>query len=42
VWNGTDPEMILDDSRYVMTVDRSSVDRPGEEPRILSFVKVPK
>jgi hypothetical protein len=24
-----------------MTVDRSSVDRPGEAPRILSFVKVP-
>jgi hypothetical protein len=42
VWNGTDPEMILDDSRYLMTVDRSSVDRPGEEPRIISFVKVPK
>jgi hypothetical protein len=42
VWNGTDPEMILDDSRYLMTVDRSAVDRPGEEPRIISFVKVPK
>jgi hypothetical protein len=40
-WNGTDPEFIVDDSRYMMTVDRSSVDRPGEQPRIVSFVKVP-
>ena len=39
-WNGTDPEFIVDDSRYMMTVDRSSVDRPGEQPRIVSFVKV--
>jgi hypothetical protein len=40
-WNGTDPESIVDDSRYMMTIDRSSVDRPGEQPRIVSFVKVP-
>jgi len=40
-WNGTDPELIVDDSRYMMTIDRSSVDRPGEKPRIVSFVKVP-
>ena len=40
-WPGMDPEYILDDSRYMMTIDRSSVDRPGEAPRILSFVKVP-
>jgi hypothetical protein len=40
-WNGVDPENIVDDSRYLMTVDRSSVDRPGEKPRIVSFVKVP-
>ena len=40
-WNGMDPENIIDDSRYMMTVDRSSVDRPGESPRIVSFVKVP-
>ena len=39
-WNGTDPEFIVDDSRYMMMVDRSSVDRPGEQPRIVSFVKV--
>jgi hypothetical protein len=40
-WTGMDPEYIVDDSRYVMTVDRSAVDRPGETPRILSLVKVP-
>ena len=41
-WNGMDPENIIDDSRYMMTIDRSSVDRPGERARILSYVKVPK
>lgn len=39
-WNGADPAFIVDDSRYMMTVDRSSVDRPGERPRIVNFVKV--
>ena len=39
-WNGADPALIVDDSRYMMTIDRSSVDRPGERPRILNFVKV--
>jgi hypothetical protein len=41
-WNATDPDSILDDSRYVLTIDRSNVDRPGDAPRILGFVKVPK
>jgi hypothetical protein len=39
-WNGADPSLIVDDSRYMMTIDRSSVDRPGERPRIVNFVKV--
>ena len=39
-WNGADKTLIVDDSRYVMTVDRSSVDRPGERPRIVNFTKV--
>jgi hypothetical protein len=39
-WNGADPAYIVDDSRYMMTIDRSSVDRPGERPRIVNFVKV--
>ena len=41
-WNATDPDSILDDSRYVLTIDRSSVDRPGDAPRILGMVKVPR
>lgn len=40
-WDATDPDCILDDSRYVMGVDRSKVDRPGEQPEILYFTKVP-
>lgn len=41
-WNATDPDQILDDSRYLMTVDRSSVDRPGDAPKVLSYVRLPK
>lgn len=40
-WDATDPDLILDESRYVMGVDRSNVDRPGEKPRVLYFTKVP-
>ncbi|MBL9140322.1 MAG: hypothetical protein JNK53_00525, partial [Phycisphaerae bacterium] len=40
-WDATDPEYMLDESRYVMGVDRSNVDRPGEKPRVLYFSKVP-
>jgi len=41
VWDATDPEYIIDDTRYVMLVDRSSVDRPGQAPRILYFERLP-
>lgn len=40
-WDATDPEFMLDESRYVMGVDRSNVDRPGEKPRVMYFTKVP-
>ncbi len=40
VWDATDPDNIVDDSRYVMVVDRSSVDRPGQQPRILMLEKI--
>ncbi len=40
-WNGTDKESILDDSRYVMCVDRSNVNAPGDQPRIIYFQKCP-
>lgn len=41
VWDGTRPELIVDDSRYVMIVDRSGVNSPSDRPRILALRKVP-
>jgi hypothetical protein len=41
VWNAMDPEHILDDSRYVMLVDRSAVNGPGDKPKILYLEKLP-
>ena len=41
VWNATDPAFIVDDSRYLMVVDRSRCDRPGDEPEIKLFSKLP-
>ena len=40
-WDATDPEYIVDDSRYVMLVDRSEVNRPSDKPRILYLEKLP-
>ena len=40
VWDATDPEHILDDSRYVMVVDRSKVERPEDKPKILFLQKL--
>ena len=41
VWDATDIDQIVDDSRYVMLVDRSKVDAPADKPRILYFEKLP-
>ena len=41
-WNGTDREFVLDDARYVMCVDRSNVNRPSDQPRIVYFSRVPE
>ncbi len=41
-WNATDPEYILDDSRYVMLVDRSEVNTPNDKPKILYMEKLPR
>jgi hypothetical protein len=41
IWNATDPDYIIDDSRYVMLVDRSNVNSPADKPRILYFEKLP-
>ena len=41
VWDGTSNEHVIDDARYVMCVDRSEVNAPSDQPRILYFQKVP-
>lgn len=41
VWDATNKEYIVDDSRYVMLVDRSTVNRPSDKPRILYLEKLP-
>ena len=40
IWDGTDRDSIVDDSRYVMIVDRSEVDRPSDAAKILMLEKV--
>lgn len=40
-YDGTDPKLIVDDSRFVIGIDRTEVDRPGDAPRILFFQKAP-
>ena len=40
-WDATNPDYIVDDSRYVMLVDRSEVNRPSDKPKILYLEKLP-
>ena len=40
VWDATDRNNIVDDSRYVMVVDRSKVDIPGQQPEILLMERI--
>jgi hypothetical protein len=39
-WDATNPEYIVDDARYVMLVDRSEVDDPSDQPKILYLDKL--
>ena len=41
IWDATDTEQIVDERRYVMLVDRSQVNNPGDRPRILYLEKLP-
>jgi hypothetical protein len=41
VWDGANSEFVVDDSRYVMCVDRSECNNPTDEPKILYFQKCP-
>lgn len=40
VWDASDGEQVIDDVRYVMLLDRSGVNRPGDQPRILYVHRV--
>ena len=40
IWDASKENMIIDESRYVMIIDRSQVDSPTDKPRILAFAKV--
>ena len=40
LWDATDKDRIIDESRYMMVIDRSSVSTPSDDPKILAFTKV--
>ncbi|MBI1303102.1 MAG: hypothetical protein GC172_04880 [Phycisphaera sp.] len=40
-WDAMNPDLIVDESRYVLCVDRSEVNSPSDEPRIVYFQRVP-
>ena len=42
VWDATNQEQIIDERRYVMLVDRSNVDQPGDRPRIVYLERLPR
>ncbi len=42
IWDATNPEYIVDETRYVMLVDRSRVNTPADAPRIVYLEKLPK
>jgi hypothetical protein len=41
VWSAMDPEFIVDDSRYIFSVDRSRCEKPSDEPEIRFMTQVP-
>ena len=40
VWDATNPATLIEESRYVLVMDRSAVERPGDQPKILLFERV--
>lgn len=40
-WDATNPETLVDDSRYVMCIDRTQVEKPTDAPRIVYMQKLP-
>jgi len=41
LWDATDPRFIVDERRFVMLIDRSNVDEPGQAPDILFLEEAP-
>ena len=41
IWDATDPRFIVDERRFVMLIDRSQVDEPGDQPDILFLEETP-
>lgn len=41
VWDATDRDQIVAERRYVMVVDRSEVNQPGDRPKILLLEELP-
>ncbi len=39
-WDATNPATLVEESRYLLVVDRSQVERPGDQPKILMFEKI--
>jgi hypothetical protein len=40
-WDATDAKNVIEDTRWVMVVDRSRVNRPGDQAEILMMQRVP-
>ena len=40
IWDATNPATLVEESRYLLVVDRSQVERPGDQPKILMFEKI--
>ena len=40
IWDATNPATLVEESRYLLVVDRSKVERPGDQPKILMFEKI--
>ena len=41
IWDATDPSAIVDERRFVMLIDRSNVNEPGDQPDILFLEEAP-
>ena len=40
IWDASKASNIIDESRYLVVVDRSEVEAPTDKPKILAFSKI--